>query len=1223
MTPPPTSESKSESVGSKSESLIVIGEEEEEDIADEEDRPKPLNMYHPNSSADKISLRKSPRLNPIPKELKPRNVARKWRYVGPEMRQRRSPRLSTGANGNAETSQRELADSPAKKLKMNSPAMNSGVEFARKSTRFASPVVVVSGGHAIGNAVTILSELADSAAKRETKRVKMEYGNCGWRDVAAEFVRRSPRFSTSVIAADIGKSMSDFVRVRSQKSKSQNLKPNGEEEEKDSTLECFEEECRRRSPGPTLTQSGIDSGFSKASMQKISMKKVVSPKNGSVEPLSSKSLNLTTISIKKREKHPLPRELTLNGNCDTVPMLLKCYETQFFGEKQVRRSPRLVSATKNGVGEDVKMDMETLDETSTRSTGCSSSLAIAERIRTNSNGEHLQCPRGVTDAENVIPKCTSANLLESYEKQHPEKIRTQISSKNKQKSGDCTFFIGDPVPNEEAQERWRWRYELKSKRPNAQTLKLNDDDEDEVVLDVECHFAQAKIHNNIFSLGDCAYIQGDEKQKHVGRIIEFFRTTSGEEYFRVQWFYRVEDTIIKEEGAFHDKRRLFYSTVMNDNLIDCIISKVNVSQLSPRVGVKLNSISPSDFYYDMEYCVDYSTFRSLVMDDSRYNHYMATPSGIETVTTTGTSPSLKNKAATKNYTEELALLDLYCGCGGMSTGLCLGAKLSSVNLVTRWALDSDESACESLKLNHPRTHVRNEAAEDFLELLREWEKLCKRYKLNDVERTCLSRSETSALAEKEDKVFTREFEVSRLVDICYGDPNKTGKRGLNFKVHWKGYSSSEDTWEPVEGLRNCQERLREFVRNGMKLKILPLPGSADVICGGPPCQGISGYNRFRNIDSPLEDERNRQIIVFMDIVKFLKPRYVLMENVPDILRFDKASLGRYAISRLVHMKYQARLGMIAAGCYGLPQFRLRVFLWGAHHSENLPQFPLPTHDVVVRYWPPAEFERNTVAYDEDQPRELENAVVLQDAISELPAVTNDETREEMPYQNPPETEFQRFIRSTKFEMTGSAVDGTKEAEFLLYDHRAYQLNVDDFLRVCQIPKRKGANFRDLPGVIVGGDNVARRDPYNNALLPSGKSLVPDFAFTFEQGKSKRHVYRPYARLWWDETVPTVVTVPNCHNQTALHPDQDRILTIREYARLQGFPDYYRFCGTIKQRYCQLGNAVAVPVARALGYALGLAIQKRSGNEPLMTLPSKFSHSNYFQLEKVLSQETDQ
>lgn len=71
----------------------------------------------------------------------------------------------------------------------------------------------------------------------------------------------------------------------------------------------------------------------------------------------------------------------------------------------------------------------------------------------------------------------------------------------------------------------------------------------------------------------------------------------------------------------------------------------------------------------------------------------------------------------------------------------------------------------------------------------------------------------------------------------------------------------------------------------------------------------------------------------MDIVEFLKPKFVLMENVVDILRFDKASLGRYALSRLVHLKYQARLGIIAAGCYGLPQFRLRVFLWGAHPTE--------------------------------------------------------------------------------------------------------------------------------------------------------------------------------------------------------------------------------------------------------------------------------------------------
>lgn len=76
----------------------------------------------------------------------------------------------------------------------------------------------------------------------------------------------------------------------------------------------------------------------------------------------------------------------------------------------------------------------------------------------------------------------------------------------------------------------------------------------------------------------------------------------------------------------------------------------------------------------------------------------------------------------------------------------------------------------------------------------------------------------------------------------------------------------------------------------------------------------------------------------MDIVQFLKPKFVLMENVTDILRLDNASLAKYALSRLVHMKYQARLGTIAAGSYGLPQFRLRVFLWGAHPEEVVP-FP--------------------------------------------------------------------------------------------------------------------------------------------------------------------------------------------------------------------------------------------------------------------------------------------
>lgn len=107
----------------------------------------------------------------------------------------------------------------------------------------------------------------------------------------------------------------------------------------------------------------------------------------------------------------------------------------------------------------------------------------------------------------------------------------------------------------------------------------------------------------------------------------------------------------------------------------------------------------------------------------------------------------------------------------------------------------------------------------------------------------------------------------------------------------------------------------------------------DVICGGPPCQGISGFNRFRNKKEPLVDEKNKQLKVFMDFVLHLKPKHVLMENVVDLMKFAGGFLGRYALGRLVHMNYQTRMGIMAAGAYGLPQFRLRIFIWGARPTE--------------------------------------------------------------------------------------------------------------------------------------------------------------------------------------------------------------------------------------------------------------------------------------------------
>ncbi|KAF8396032.1 hypothetical protein HHK36_017644 [Tetracentron sinense] len=798
----------------------------------------------------------------------------------------------------------------------------------------------------------------------------------------------------------------------------------------------------------------------------------------------------------------------------------------------------------------------------------------------------------------------------------PSKAPSTKKIKKAASEMECCF-VGEPLPDNEARERWPERYEKKKKsKSSGRSGSSKDEGDEEGFLQAKCHYTQAEVEGCIFNLYDDAYVKAaDGEPDYIGKVVELFETTDKEPYFTAQWFFKAEDTVIKDHANLIDKRRVFYSDIRNDNPLDCIISKIKIVQVAPNIDLdaKERTIPPCDFYYDMKYSLGYNTFANLPTESTRAGSEPSSTISSE-VGSEGAAgeikSDLKESSQVRTCNEpEMTLLDLYSGCGAMSTGLCLGASISGLKLVTRWAVDLNQYACESLKLNHPETEVRNEAAEDFLSLLKEWEKLCKNFSLLETKQSRAQDPKPNIMEDEEDvedgsELSSEEFEVGRLLSICYGDPNEINKPGLYFKVRWKGYGPSEDTWEPIDGLRyfayyryqsisNCEERIKEFVTNGYNSNLLPLPGDVDVICGGPPCQGISGFNRFRNKEAPLEDSKNHQLVVFMDIVNYLKPKHVLMENVVDILRFAAGFLGRYALGRLVAMNYQARLGMMAAGCYGLPQFRMR----------KLSQYPLPTHEVVVRGVIPTEFERNVVAYDENHPYKLEKALLLGDAISDLPPVHNDENRDEMPYGSVAQTEFQRYIRLSKHDMATSIATGLKPSQkSMLYDHRPLQLNEDDYQRVCHIPKLKGANFRNLPGVVVRPDNKVEWDEsIERVFLPSGKPLVPDYAMTFVRGTSSK----PFGRLWWDETVPTVVTRAEPHNQAILHPDQDRVLSIRENARLQGFPDFYKLCGPVKERYIQVGNAVAVPVARALGYAFGLACKGECTDESLISLPPNF------------------
>ncbi|CAN6311686.1 unnamed protein product [Urochloa humidicola] len=753
-------------------------------------------------------------------------------------------------------------------------------------------------------------------------------------------------------------------------------------------------------------------------------------------------------------------------------------------------------------------------------------------------------------------------------------------------------FLGEPVPAAEARANWPKRYDR-----SASARRL---EEEEDFKAARCHYRSAKVDNVVYSLGDDVYVKAEENEAdYIGRITEFFEGTDRSLYFTCHWFFRPEDTVINSlvcidvDGQKHDPRRIFLSEEKNDNVLDCIISKVKIVHVDPNMDPKAKAqlIEHCDLYYDMSYSVAYSTFANIPLENGASGS--ETASGIS-------SDDVDLEASSGMPGRTATLLDLYSGCGGMSIGLCLGAALAGLKLETRWAVDLNSFACQSLKYNHPQTEVRNEKADEFLALLREWAVLCDKYVHKDVG------SDSAASEDKEDDgspLDKDEFVVEKLIGICYGGSGR--KNGLYFKVQWEGYGPEEDTWEPIDNLSDCPLKIKEFVQEGYKRKILPLPGDVDVICGGPPCQGISGFNRFRNRKEPLKDEKNKQMVTFMDIVAYLKPKYVLMENVVDILKFADGYLGRYALSCLVAMKYQARLGMMVAGCYGLPQFRMRVFLWGALSSMVLPKYPLPTYDVVVRGGAPNAFSQSIVAYDETQRPSLKKALLLGDAISDLPQVENYQPHDVMDYSSTPKTEFQRYIRLSRKDMLDwSFGEEAGPDEGKLLDHQPLRLNNDDYERVQQIPFKKGANFRDLKGVKVGANNTVEWDPeIERVYLSSGKPLVPDYAMSFIKGRS----LKPFGRLWWDETVPTVVTRAEPHNQTILHPTQARVLTVRENARLQGFPDYYRLFGPIKEKYIQVGNAVAVPVARALGYCLGQAFLGESvGSQPLYELPASFT-----------------
>ncbi|PPD72053.1 hypothetical protein GOBAR_DD31055 [Gossypium barbadense] len=118
-------------------------------------------------------------------------------------------------------------------------------------------------------------------------------------------------------------------------------------------------------------------------------------------------------------------------------------------------------------------------------------------------------------------------------------------------------------------------------------------------------------------------------------------------------------------------------------------------------AAKESRIPDSGLYYNMKYSLQHLTFKNIFTEISKKD--------------SGTSSVVSSECGSNNTSSEVQrfdnsqkyLLDLYSGCGAMSTGLCMGASLAGIKLVTKWAVDINSFACKSLQWNHPETKAED------------------------------------------------------------------------------------------------------------------------------------------------------------------------------------------------------------------------------------------------------------------------------------------------------------------------------------------------------------------------------------------------------------------------------------------------------------------------------------------------------------------------------------
>lgn len=310
------------------------------------------------------------------------------------------------------------------------------------------------------------------------------------------------------------------------------------------------------------------------------------------------------------------------------------------------------------------------------------------------------------------------------------------------------------------------------------------------------------------------------------------------------------------------------------------------------------------------------------------------------------------------------------------------------------------------------------------------------------------------------------------------------------------------------------------------------PSELDLLFAGPPCQGFSMIGR-----RVVWDERNNLYLEVLRAARTLKPRAVVIENVPGLLTLDGGSHLAAILAGLSDIGYDSSCAELLAAQYGAPQMRWRLIIVAWRRDLDIASgfgFPEPTHGGRI-----GDLLPNVTINPDDFPAFVNTRA----AIGDLPAVAAGEEGGE--YTGRPVHEFQRVARTRQ--------DGRRLRGKELHDHYAAALSPQTLARIAYL--RPGQDWRDLPFEMLPG--------------------------SMQRALRKDHTRR-YRRMTWDGVPRTIITRfrdPKTGEYT--HPEQDRTITIREAARIQGFPDWFAFQGTNTSKYDQVGNAVPVPLTRAV------------------------------------------